>query len=206
VLVDINDSQTGLAGLGEAEFQVLLTELKADLASYLANLPNATADKMTLADMIAFNKANAASELLHFDQSTFELADKQAGLDDPQYLAALKKSKELARSLGIDRWIAQYQLDMLVQPTMGPAWISTLGKGDNFSGPSASELPAVAGYPHLTVPMGLINGLPIGVSFFGAEWNDYPILQAGYAYEVAAKARIAPKYLTTIPDLGTPKP
>jgi amidase len=206
VLVDINDSQTGLAELGEAEFQVLLTELKADLASYLANLPHATADKMTLADMIAFNKANAATELLHFDQSTFELAEKQAGLDDPQYLAALKKSKELARGLGIDRWIAQHQLDLLVQPTMGPAWITTLGKGDSFTGPSASELPAVAGYPHLTVPMGMINGLPVGVSFFGGKWHDYPILQAGYAYEAAAKARVAPKYLSTTPVSGIPTP
>ncbi len=205
ILVDIKDSQSGLAGLGEVEFQVLLTELKADLGIYLANLPNPMSNKLTLADMIAFNKENAATELLHFDQSTFELAEKQAGLDNPQYLAALKKSKDLARSMGIDRWIRQYQVDFLVQPTTGTAWLSTLGKGDNFAGPSASELPAVAGYPHLTVPMGLINGLPLGVSFFGAKWHDYPILQAGYAYEVAARARVAPQYLPTAKQQEQPK-
>jgi amidase len=204
ILVDIKDSQTGLADLGEAEFQVLLTELKADLASYLSSLPNPAPDKLTLADIIAFNKANAATELLHFDQSTFELAEKQPGLDSAEYQAALKKSKDLARGMGIDRWIRQYQVDFLVQPTTGTAWLSTLGKGDNFAGPSASELPAVAGYPHLTVPMGLIDGLPLGVSFFGPKWHDYPILQAGYAYEAAARARIAPQYLPTIPQSEKP--
>ncbi len=204
ILVDINDSKTGLEKLGDAEYQVLLTELKADLASYLSKLPNAKSGKLTLADMIAFNTANADKEMQYFDQSIFELAQKQGDLKDPKYLAALKLSKQLAGAKGIDKWLRQYKLDFLVQPTTGTAWLSTLGKGDDFQGPSASELPAVAGYPHLTVPMGLINGLPLGVSFIGTKWTDQAVLNAGYAYEVAAKKREKPTYVTTAPLANKP--
>jgi amidase len=198
ILVPIDNSTAGLEGIGEAEFKVLLTELKADLGTYLASVPNAPSGMQSLADVIAFNTAHATQELSHFDQGTFELAQKQGGLGDPAYLAALSKSQQLARTQGIDRWIRQHNLDILVQPTNGAAWLSALGKGDNFQGPSASELPAVAGYPHLTVPMGLVDGLPVGISFFGAKWHDYPILQAGYAYEQLAQARQVPQFLLTI--------
>ena len=198
ILIDIKDSKSGLENLGEAEFQVLLTELKADLGSYLSAIPNAPADKRSLADMIAFNEANAKTELQHFDQSIFYMAQKQRGLKDPKYIAALKLSRKLAGAMGIDKWLRQYKLDLLVQPTTGTAWLSTLGKGDDFAGPSASELPAIAGYPHLTVPMGLINGLPLGVSFIGTKWQDHAILKAGYAYEAISKKRSAPTYLATI--------
>lgn len=198
ILVDIKDSKTGLEKLGDAEYQVLLSELKADLGNYLSKLPNAKSGKLTLADMIAFNTANADKELQYFDQSIFELAQKQGGLKDPKYLTALKLSKKLAGPMGIDKWLRQYKLDLLVQPTTGTAWLSTLGKGDDFQGPSASELPAVAGYPHLTVPMGLINGMPLGVSFIGTKWQDQAVLNAGYAYEIAAKKREKPTYMTSV--------
>jgi amidase len=199
ILVDINDSKKGLDALGEAEFQVLLSELKADLASYLSKRPNAKEGKLTLADMIAFNTANADKELQYFDQSIFDLAQKQGGLNDRKYKKALKLSKQLAGAKGIDKLLRDYKLDLLVQPTTGTAWLSTLGKGDDFKGPSASELPAVAGYPHITVPMTLIDELPIGVSFFGTKWQDQAVLNAGYAFEVITKMRRAPKYLVTIP-------
>jgi amidase len=99
---------------------------------------------------------------------------------------------------GLDRLFFQNKLDVIIAQTNGRAWLSTLGKGDAFSGPSASTLPAVAGYPHLTVPMGLDNGLPVGLSFIGAKWHDHAVLKAGYAYEQLSKARVAPTYAGTI--------
>ncbi|MBA3942603.1 MAG: amidase, partial [Sphingopyxis sp.] len=80
----------------------------------------------------------------------------------------------------------------------GPAWVSDLSKGDTYNGPSASQLPAVAGYPHLTVPMGAIDGLPIGLSFIGAKWRDADVLAAGYAYEQASRKRVTPTYRASV--------
>jgi amidase len=161
-------------------------------------LPDGLVAHKTLADIIAFNTANADKELQHFGQDTFEQADKEEGLDDPAYLAALATSKRLAGALGLDRMFAANKVDIIIAQTNGPAWASTLGKGDAFSGPSASGLPAVAGYPHLTVPMGLSNGLPIGLSFIGPKWHDHMVLKAGYAYEQLSKARATPAYRETM--------
>ena len=87
------------------------------------------------------------------------------------------------------------EVDVLVSPTLGPAWRSTLGQGDKFEGPSASWLPATSGYPHLTVPMGAVDNLPIGISFYGPKWSDHALLKVGYAYEQNSKARRDPKFL-----------
>lgn len=186
------------AKLGEAEFKVLLAELKADLASYLQALPEGLVPHKTLADIIAFNKANAVTELQYFNQDIFEAAEKEKGLDDPAYLEALATSRRLAATQGLDRLFSSNKVDIIIAQTNGAAWVSTLGKGDAFSGPSASGLPAVAGYPHLTVPMGLSGGLPIGLSFIGPKWHDHNVLKAGYAFETLAKVRVAPQYFTTI--------
>ncbi len=183
--------------LGNAEFTVLKAELKADLAAYLQGLPAGLVPQKSLADIIAFNKANAATELQYFNQDTFEAAEKEAELDDPAYIAARATSLGLAAG-GLDRLFVLNKLDVIIAQTNGRAWLTTLGKGDAFSGPSASTLPAVAGYPHLTVPMGLDDGLPVGLSFIGAKWHDYAVLKAGYAYEQLSKARIAPTYADTI--------
>ena len=195
-IVAITDSRKGMDGLGAAELEILLTELKADMATYLTSLPNAAAPR-TLADLIAFNKAHPA-ELQWFDQSLFELAETKGGLDSPTYLAAREKAARLAGPEGIDRLLREHRVDLLVGVTNGPAWISDLGKGDTYSGPSASQLPAVAGYPHLTVPMGVVEGLPIGLSFIGAKWSDADILAAGYAYEQASRKRVAPTYRASV--------
>lgn len=191
-VVEIADSRKGLEELGAAEFEILLTELKADMATYLASLPANDGPK-TLADLIAFNKANPA-ELQWFDQSLFELAETKGGLDSPAYLEAKAKAARLAGPEGIDRLLATHKLDLLVGVTNGPAWTSDLVNGDHYTGPSASQLPAVAGYPHLTVPMGTVAGLPIGVSFIGGKWTDADVLAAGYAYEQASRKRVAPTY------------
>ncbi|HVJ01084.1 MAG TPA: amidase [Sphingomonas sp.] len=190
-----------LKGLGEAELAVLKTELKADLDAYLATTPT-TVKTRTLEQVIAFNEAHRAAEMPFFGQEIFLDAVKTKGLDDPEYKAARAKSLRLARQ-GLDEMMKSAGAELLVTPTYGTPWLSDPAHGDQFSGPSASELPAVSGYPHLTVPMGLVDGLPAGLSFIGAPWSDGLLLQAGYAYEQAAKARVVPGYLPTVAaDLG----
>jgi amidase len=195
-IVDIADTRKGLDGLGEAEFEVLMVELKADLNAYLATTPP-TVNTRTLEEVIAFNKAEAA-ELRWFGQETFELAQSKVGLDDPSYKQALAKSKRLAGPEGIDRLLRENKVDLLVSPTTGVAWKTDLVNGDQYSGPSASALPAIAGYPHLTVPLGTIEGLRLGISFVGTAWDDERVLRAGYAYEQASKARVEPAFKPSI--------
>lgn len=190
-----------LEGLGDAEFVVLKTELKADLDAYLATTP-ASVKTRTLEQVIAFNEANRAAEMPFFGQEIFVDAAKTKGLDDPVYKAAREKSLALAKQ-GLDTMMKAAGAELLVTPTYGTPWLSDPAHGDQFVGPSASELPAVSGYPHLTVPMGLVDGLPMGLSFIGAPYSDGLLLRAGYAYEQVAKARVVPRYLPTIEaDLG----
>lgn len=190
-----------LEGLGDAEFLVLKAELKADLDAYLATTPAAVKTR-TLEQVIAFNEAHKSAEMPFFGQEIFVEAAKTKGLDDPEYRVARGKSLQLAK-LGLDEMMKAAGAELLVTPTYGTPWLSDPAHGDQFTGPSASELPAVSGYPHLTVPIGLVAGLPAGLSFIGPAWSDGALLQAGYAYEQAAKARVAPRYLPTAPaDLG----
>lgn len=193
-----------LEGLGDAEFLVLKAELKADLDAYLATTP-ASVKTRTLEQVIAFNEANQATEMPFFGQEIFLDAAKTRGLDDPAYKAAREKSLRLAKQ-GLDEMMKAAGAELLVTPTYGTPWLSDPVHGDQFNGPSASELPAVSGYPHLTVPMGLVDGLPAGLSFIGAPWSDGMLLQAGYAWEQATHARVAPRYLPSAPaDLGPQK-
>ncbi|WP_404334936.1 amidase [Sphingomonas sp. MMS12-HWE2-04] len=191
-----------LKGLGDAESLVLYTELKADLAAYLATMPG-TVKTRTLADVIAFNDAHREAEMPFFGQETFLKAEKTKGLDDPEYKAARVTSQRLAGPEGIDAMLKAAGAEILVTPTYGTPWLSDPAHGDQFTGPSASELPAVSGYPHLTVPMGLVGGLPAGLSFIGTAYADGLLLQAGYAYEQASHARVSPGFAPSAPaDLG----
>jgi len=190
-LVEITDSRSGLDDMGDAEFQVLLSEFKVDLNAYLASTP-ATVTTRTLAQVIAFNMASPA-ELEFFGQGLLEQSEATTGFDDPAYLSALAKSRSLARG-AIDRLLSANRVAMLVGPSNAPAWRSTLGKGDDFAGPSQSALPAIAGYPHLTVPMGLVDGLPVGLSLIGPAWSEAALLAAGYRYEQLSGARVPPGY------------
>ncbi len=195
-IVEIKDSRSGLDGLGDAEFEILMTELKADMAAYLAGLPGKDAPR-SLVDLIAFNKATPA-EMRWFDQSLFELAESKGGLDSQPYRDAKAKAARLAGPDGIDRLLRESGADLLVGVTNGPAWTTDLVNGDHYTGPGVSQLPAVAGYPHLTVPMGAVEGLPIGLSFIGTKWSDGDILAAGYAYEQASRKRVTPTYRASI--------
>ena len=185
----------GLGEIGRDELTVLLTELKADMNTYLATTPPSVRTR-TLADLIAFNRANAAQEMPFFGQELFERAEATTGLAAPAYVAALTNSRRRARD-GMTALIAQHRLDGFVAPTTSPAWTTDLVNGDNGSG-SAARLPAVAGWPHLTVPMGAVRGLPVGLSFIGPAWRDAEVLSMGYAYEQRTHRRVTPRFLPTI--------
>ncbi|HEX5182443.1 MAG TPA: amidase [Allosphingosinicella sp.] len=198
ILVEITKFE-GRDKIGQAENTVLLTELKADMATYLATTPP-TVQSRTLADLIAFNKAHAAAELSLFGQETFENAEKTRGLDDPDYRKARETSYRMAGPDGIDRLLRENDVVALVGPTMPPAWPIDAVNGDQISGGGAGSLAAVAGYPHLTVPMGLVKGLPVGLSFIGPKWSDGMILSLGYAYEQASHKRADPHFYPSIEE------
>ena len=185
--------------IGAAETLVLQTELKADLNAYLAATP-ATVKVRTLADVIAFDTAHADRELALFGQETFVKAEATKGLDDPAYKAARALSLKITGRDGIDAMLAANHLDALISPTMPPAWKIDIANGDQISGGGAGGLAAVAGYPHLTVPMGAVFGMPVGLSFIGPAWSEARLLGYGYAYEQAAMPRLAPQFVPSIED------
>ncbi len=185
--------------IGDNEFAVLMTEFKAGLNAYLATTPR-TVRTRTLADVIAFNKSNAGAELALFGQELFEQAEKTKGLSDPAYLKARRVSFTAAGPNGIDKMLRAHRLDALVGPTMPAAWKIDAVHGDQISGGGAGSLAAVAGYPHLTVPMGQIKGLPVGLSFIGPKWSDALMLRLGYAYEQARGPLPGPKFWRSIEE------
>lgn len=164
---------------------VLRFELKEGLNAYLAGLPG-TPRVRTLSDVIAFNKATP-EELRWFGQDTFEAADQLS--DRPAYDKARANSLRLAGPEGIDKLLADNKVAFLIAPTEGPAWPIDLVTGDHFMPVGAGSLAAIAGYPHLTVPMGTVEGLPVGLSFIGPKWSDKAVLEGGAAYE---KVRTVP--------------
>jgi amidase len=182
VLVDI-DQGPDMAAIGQLEFTVLMVELKHDLNLYLASTDPTQVKTRTLADVIAFNAAEPRETVL-FGQELFVLAEATRGLDDPEYVSARAQSLRMAGWEGIDRMITQNRVVALIAPTTSRAWTNDPADEDRMQG-SASRLAAVAGYPHLTVPMGLDRGMPVGLSFIGAEWHDARILSLGHAYERA---------------------
>ena len=150
----------------------------------------------TLEDLIAFNKATP-KELEWFGQESFEKAQATKGYDDPEYIKALADGKRLAGPEGIDKILKDAGAVAIVAPTTGPAWTIDPLNGDHYGG-SSTTLPAVAGYPHLTVPMGQVTGLPVGLSFIGPAWSEATLLGLGYAFEQATRARREPTFKATV--------
>ncbi len=183
--------------IGPDETIVLRTELKADLNAYLATLPPRVKTR-SLADAIAFNAANPSRELGLFGQETFVAAEATRGLDDPAYREARANSLRRAGVEGIDAMLAQAAVVALVAPTAAPAWMIDAVLGDQSPGRGAGGLAAVAGYPHLTVPMGAVKGLPVGLSFIGPAWSEARLLALGYAYEQASHARVTPGFAASV--------
>jgi amidase len=178
--------------MGDNELPVMLYELRVGLGAYLKGSP-ADVPVRTLADVIAFNKAHASEEMRWFGQDLFEEAEK---VTRAQYVKAHAANLRLAGPEGIDRLLAANKVSLLIAPTVGPAWTTDLVNGDHYNGSiGATSLAAIAGYPHLTVPMGAVEGLPVGLSFIGAKWSDHALLIAGAAYERARTAVLTPPSL-----------
>ncbi|MCX6557285.1 MAG: amidase [Candidatus Aminicenantes bacterium] len=175
-------------------FQVMLYEFKDGLNRYFAGL-DAAAQVKDLAGLIEFNKADPI-ELRYFDQALLEQAQAKGGLETPEYKKALAAMFKAAREDGIDKLLAANKLDALMAPTGAPAWKTDLVDGDHFIGGSSS-LAAIAGYPSITVPMGFIDQLPVGVSFTGRAWSEPLLLEIAYAYEQGTKHRRPPKFLVS---------
>jgi amidase len=176
----------------QSELDVLLFELKHAMASYLPefapNLPY-----KTLAHLISYNAQHADAVLALFGQELFEQAQAKATIHSAAYRKALNDGLRYARALGIDAVLRTKRLHALIAPTGEPAWLIDTINGDS-SGASATSPPAVAGYPHVTVPMGLTSGLPVGLSFIGPAWSDARLLQYAFAFEQATKLRKPPTY------------
>jgi len=173
--------------IGGPSFLVLLYEFKAGLEAYLAEAgrPNGIG---TLADLIAFNEANAGREMPYFGQEIFEQAVEVGGLDSTEYLEAREAARRVSRDEGIDALMEEHALDAIVAPTTRPAWKIDLVNRDMGSGGSSGPA-AVAGYPSITVPNGYVFGLPAGILFFGRAFSEGTLLRLAHAYEQATLHR-----------------
>ena len=183
--------------VSRAELEVFLFELKSGLNQYLKGR-GGDIGVTSLSDIIAFNKANRDREMTYFGQEWFLRANEKGSLADPVYRKALEDSRRIARTEGIDRALGDYDLDAIVVPTSGPPGLTDLVNGDSYTGNNAT-LPAVAGYPHITVPMGYVFGLPVGLSFFSGPWKEPTLLKIAFAFEQAQKIRREPEYHATAP-------
>jgi amidase len=178
------------------EQTVLLYEFKDGLNRYLAQR---AATPRTLAELIAYNTNEKDREMPIFGQELFVSAQAKGPLNSPEYVEVHERAKRLAGVEGIDAALEKDHLDALVAPTMGPAWTTDWVNGDHFLGGGTSSAPAVAGYPHITVPMGLVRGLPVGLSLVSTAWSEPKLIAYAYAFEQAAHARQPPHFNTVIP-------
>jgi amidase len=192
-IVDPADIAT-MGQVDDAELEVLLYEFKSDLNACLAGFGPGT--PRSLADLIAFNERNREKEMRYFGQELFLRAQKKGPLTSVAYRQALAKCRRLTRTLGIDAVMTKHRLDALVAPTGSPPSLTDLANGDyGFSG--TSTFPAVAGYPHITVPAGYHFGLPGGISFFGRAFSEPVLIRVAYAFEQATRHRKPPRFLPT---------
>ncbi|MFL6450296.1 MAG: amidase [Bryobacteraceae bacterium] len=176
------------------ETEVLLYEFKHGLNRYL---PGREVHVKTLADCIRFNREHKREEMPYFEQELMEQAQEKGPITEKAYRQALATNRQLTRKEGIDAVMKKFKLDAIVAPTAGPAWLTDWANGDHTESGCASP-PAVAGYPHITVPAGSYFGLPIGLSFFGAPWSEPKLLKYAYAFEQNVQARRKPTFERTI--------
>ena len=174
---------------GDAEFEVLLYEFKHGLNQYLAD--TAQGLPKSLAELIIYNEQHAKVEMPYFEQEIFAMAQAKGDLNEKVYVDALAKAKLATQKDGIDTVLKKYQLDLIIAPTTAPAWKTDWVNGDHYLGASSS-VAAISGYPHITVPMGYVHGLPVGLSLFSGKLQEGVLIEAAYGYEQATKHRKAP--------------
>jgi amidase len=177
-----------------SSFQVLLYEFKDGLNKYFKSLgPDAPVKSMKA--LIAFDKSDSV-ELKYFDQKLLVEAEAKGDLNSPEYKKALATMLQGSRRQGIDRVMNKYHLDAVIGPTGGPAWKTDLVNGDHFM-VGCSSIAAISGYPNITVPMGFIQGLPVGISFFGRAWSEPVLIRMAYDFEQGTHVRKAPQFIKT---------
>ncbi|HSI78729.1 MAG TPA: amidase [Lunatimonas sp.] len=184
--------QISASNPGSHSFQVMLFEYKEGLNSYFKSLGDQAPVK-SLEELIAFNE-NDSIELSHYNQKYLEMAQEKGDLTSPEYVEALEKLRINSQDEGIDNVLAEFGLDAIVAPTGSPAWKTDWTNGDSYHLGSSSPA-AHAGYPSITVPMGMIDGLPVGISFFSTAWSEPVLLEVAYSFEQGTKARRAPRFL-----------
>lgn len=185
------DKITG-SEVGRNSFEIMLFEYKDGLNTYFQSLgPDAPIKNVE--ELIAFNRADSI-ELKHFGQQYLEMALEKGDLFSPEYIEALSSMLKGAREEGIDRVMDEYELDAIIAPTGSPAWKTDWINGDSFHLGSSSPA-ARAGYPNITVPMGYISELPVGISFFGRSWSEPVLIEIAFAYENITNHRRAPEFL-----------
>ena len=179
--------------IGDAEFTVLLYEFKDGLNHYLAT---AGSRVKSLAEVIAFNKANENKTMPYFKQEILESSQAKTGLDNKEYTDALAKT--ISSQKIIDEMMSQHNLDAIAGTSIGPAGAIDLINGDYDTGFYFCSPAAMAGYPHITVPMGTVHALPVGLSFISGAYTEAALINIAFAYEQASKKRQSPKYIKTI--------
>ncbi|MDE2924201.1 MAG: amidase [Acidobacteriota bacterium] len=184
--------------VGRHEYEAMLYEFKAGLNEYLAGLGDG-APVASLADVIAFNEANAEREMPFFGQEILIEAEAKGPLTEAAYLTARGEASRLARDEGLDAVLSELRLDAILGPSGGPAWVTDLVHGDGFS-VGSSGAAAVAGYPNVSVPAGHVHGLPVGVSFFGAAWSEPTLIRIAWAFEQAAPHRRPPRFRASVDE------
>ena len=185
----VDDIEIDTTGMGEAERDVLMYEFKTDLANYLEQTQ---APLRTLAEIIEFNERNKATVMPIFGQERMLASEEKGPLTDAAYLKALEDSKRIAKA-GLDGALRSNEVDALIAPTNGPAWLTDHVNGDTFHIGSSSYA-AVSGYPNITVPAGFVAGLPIGLSFIGPANSDRQLIEMAYAFEQATTVRKPPDF------------
>ena len=164
-------------------YDLLQYEFKHDLNAWLSGLPGPE-NQLDLAGLIEFNRTNAAREMKWFQQEIFLKSQEKDGLDSEQYRSIVATVQGFSRQ-AIDGLLEKHRLDLLVSPSNTPAWMIDPVVGDNWLG-SSSSMPARSGYPHITVPMGYVHGLPVGLSFYSTAWSEPVLIAAAHAYERAS--------------------